>query len=90
MNHVKCFNMITKSIIVLLSQILFLYFRTLNIKAVTEKHTIKAIVTGWGIGITWMVSTSIGVNAMLNFELLPIVCHLIGGSIGTYLAMKKK
>jgi hypothetical protein len=57
MSLAKYFNMITKSIIVLLSQMLFLYFRTLNIKAVTDKNIIKAILTGWGIGITWMVST---------------------------------
>ena len=82
--------MITKSIIVLLSQILFLYFRTLNIEAVTDKNITKAILTGWGIGITWMISTAIGVSAVLNFEFMPIICHLLGGSIGTYLAMKNK
>ncbi len=69
--------MITKSIIVLLSQMLFLYFRTLNIKAVTDKNITKAILTGWGIGITWMVSTAIGVSAVLNFEFMPIICHLL-------------
>ena len=76
--------------IVLVSQIVFLYLRTLNVKAVTNDEMWKAIWTGWGIGIAWMIGIAIGANAMMEGHSLPIIAHLVGGSIGTWMGMKEK
>jgi hypothetical protein len=76
--------------IVLVSQIIFLYLRTLNIKAIAQDKMVLAILTGTGIGITWMIGIAIGTKAMLKLEWFPILMHLIGGAIGTIIAMRKK
>ena len=75
---------------VLGTQIIFLYLRTLNVKAISDNNTWKAIWTGWGIGIAWMIGIAIGVKAMMELQIFPISMHLLGGTIGTLIAMKKK
>ena len=78
------------SVVVLMSQILFVYLRTINVIYTAEKRILGAIVTGNGIGMTWLVTMSIGANSIMNGQLLPIICFLIGGTIGTYLGIKQE
>jgi len=78
------------SIIVLITQILMLYLRTINIVYTTEHNIFGAIWSNNLFAVIWLVSTSIGLNALLNGNLLPIVSFLVGGSLGTYFAMKKE
>lgn len=78
------------AIIVLLTQIIFLYFRTLNVIYVAEKRILPAIVTGNLIGIAWLISITIGANAIMNLQWQPILAHLIGGSLGTYWGFKTR
>lgn len=78
------------SVIVLFSQVAFVYLRTLNVIYTAEKQLIGAIITGNGIGITWLLVMSIGVNSVMKGEPLPIIAFLIGGTIGTYLGIKQK
>ena len=76
--------------IILFSQIVFLYLRTLNVIYTTERRMFATIITGNGIGLAWLISTSIGVSSMLSGEIIPIFAFLVGGSIGTYLGLKKE
>jgi len=76
--------------IVLITQIIFLWLRTINVKNIAEGNMVSAILTGNGIAIAWMVGIAVGANAMMEGHLLPIVAHLVGGTIGTYMAMRKK
>ena len=78
------------AIIVLLTQIIFLYFRTLNVIYVSEKRILPSIVTGNLIGIAWLISITIGANAIMNLQWQPILAHLIGGSLGTYWGFKTR
>ena len=77
-------------LIVLVSQIAFLWLRTLNIKYTSNGNILGAIVTGNGIGIMWMIGIAVGANAMMEGHIFPIAMHLVGGTIGTYLGMRKK
>lgn len=76
--------------IVLVTQIIFLWLRTLNIKYIDKGKVWPAIWTGNGIGLMWMIGISVGANAMMEGHWFPIVMHLIGGSVGTYIGMHKK
>lgn len=78
------------AIIVLLTQIIFLYFRTLNVIYVSEKRILPSIITGNLIGIAWLISITIGANAIMNLQWQPILAHLIGGSLGTYWGFKTR
>lgn len=56
------------SLIVFATQILFLYLRTLNVRATAHDKLWMAVLTGVGIGLAWMIGTTIGVSAMLKGE----------------------
>jgi uncharacterized protein YebE (UPF0316 family) len=78
------------SLIVLVTQICMLYLRTINIVYTTEHNIYGAIWSNNLFAIAWLLSTSIGLNAILSGNLLPIIAFLVGGSLGTYFGMKKE
>jgi hypothetical protein len=74
----------------LFCQILFIYARTLNVKMIAKGNKVGAILTGFVVGIFWLVTTAIGVDSMLKADYLTVAGHLIGGAIGTYWGMYSK
>ena len=78
-----------QALIVFFSEIVFLYLKTINIKAVSKGNTAKAILSNSGISIAWLIGVTISVNSILNGNLLPILAFLAGGAIGTFLAMNR-
>lgn len=74
--------------VILLTQVLFVYFRTLNIIYTSEKRLIPTILTGNVIGICWLLTISLGVSAILNLQWQPILAHLLGGTVGVLLGFK--
>lgn len=81
-------NPYLSSLVVLIAQVIFIYLKTINVIYISERRLLPAILSGNGIGLSWLISMSVGVNSILNGELLPILTFLIGGSIGTYLGIK--
>ena len=77
-------------LVVLISQIFFLWFRTLNIRYTTSGNVIGAVLTGNGIGVMWMIGIAVGANAMMEGHWFPIAMHLLGGTLGTVIGMRKK
>lgn len=77
-------NPYLSALVVLVSQIIFIYLRTINVIYTAERRLLPAMLSGNGIGLAWMVSISIGANSIMNGEFLPILSFLIGGSLGTY------
>lgn len=73
-----------------ITQILFLYFRTLNVFYTIERNMFGAIWTNNMLSISWLLSMSIGINSMIIGDWQPITAFLLGGSIGTYWGLKKK
>ena len=78
------------SVIIFFSQIVFLWLRTLNVKHTANNNVWGAVITGNGIAIAWMIGIAIGANAMMEGHIMPIIMHMVGGTIGTILGMKKK
>ena len=78
------------ALIILITQIIFLYFRTLNVIFTAEKKLIPSILTGIVIGASWLIIITIGANAILELQFQPIIAHLLGGAIGTWWAMRNK
>ena len=83
-------NPYLSALVVLISQIVFIYLRTVNVIYTAERRLIPAIVSGNGIGLAWLVSMSIGANSIMHGEIIPIIAFLIGGSLGTYWGIKKE
>jgi len=76
------------SIMIFVTQIAFLYLRTLNVIYTSERKMWATIWTGNGVSLFWLVSMSIGMNSMLTGSVAPIVAFIVGGTIGTYWAIK--
>tara|TARA_R110000765_G_scaffold418289_1_gene521652 strand:+ start:478 stop:798 length:321 start_codon:yes stop_codon:yes gene_type:complete len=76
--------------VVLVTQVIFLFFRTLNVMYVAEHRLMPSIVTGTAIGLAWLVTIAIGVGAMMDGQWQPIAAHVIGGIIGTVWGFWKK
>lgn len=84
--------MIIKALTVFVAQLLFIYFRTLNVKFISNENVIGAITSGMGVGALWIYTTYQGVTAAGNLEdgWAVVVAHLCGGIVGTLIAMRKK
>jgi hypothetical protein len=78
------------ALVVLISQIIFIYLRTINVIYTAEMKVKPAIISGMGIGLAWLVSMAIGANSIMKGELLPILSFLIGGALGTYWGIRKE
>jgi len=83
-------NQYYSALVILASQIIFIYLRTLNVIYTSERRMLATIITGNGIGITWLVSMTFGMNSITEGQPLPILAFIIGGSVGTYLGIKKE
>lgn len=78
------------ALVVFITQMIFLWFRTLNVIYTSREQLWPSIFTGLGIATSWLIAVTIGVNAIMKLQLLPILGHLFGGAIGTYFGMIKK
>ncbi len=83
-------NQYYSSLVILISQLIFIYLRTINVIYTSEKRILPAILTSNGVALAWLVSLSIGANSVIEGELLPIIAFLIGGTLGTYYGIKKE
>ena len=78
------------ALVVLVTQIVFLYARTLNVMYTAERKLVAALISGNIIGIAWLISISVGVSAIMNMQWQPVMGHILGGSIGVIMAFKSR
>jgi len=85
------------SIIVFITQLVFIACRTWNVKCIASKNISGVLISGAFVHISWLVSIAIGAVSMneiithFKWEYTPIIlCSLSGGLIGSYLSMKKR
>jgi amino acid permease len=89
-NNLQDLTQIQLTIIVFCTQIVFLWLRTLNVVYISKLLILPSILTGIGIGISWLIAVAIGVNALMDFQPLPIIGHLLGGVLGTYIGLVRE
>jgi uncharacterized protein YebE (UPF0316 family) len=82
-------NIIISSLLIFVCQVVYIYFRTINVIYTSDKNLWGSIITGNAIGIVWLIVISIGVNSVLQGQIIPIVFYLIGGTIGNYIGIKQ-
>ena len=85
------------SIIVFITQLIFIGCRTWNVKAIAKQNISKVLISGTFVHLSWLVSIAIGAMSMheiithFKWSYMPIVaCSLSGGLIGSYISMKSK
>lgn len=90
-------NTWTLTLIVFITQIVFLYGRTWNVSSIAEKDMKGVILSGIAVHLSWLVSIAIGAYSMqkilleFNWADIPVILgSLSGGLYGSYMALKKK
>lgn len=79
------------------TQIAFIWTRTVNVKAVAGNYLFRALLSGALVHITWLISISLSTYSVValikdwEWSYLPVpTASLIGGIIGTYFGMVEK
>ena len=82
--------MISKYLILIISQIVFSFSRTLNVRYTAKEKITHTLITGVVIKLTWLVSSAIGINALINQDYTTAIIYVISGVLGDYLSFKIK
>lgn len=83
-------NIYIQAVAIFVTQFIFIYYRTSNVAAQIQNNRFKLFWTGAIVHITWLISTAIGVNAILHNHLGLVACSLIGGLIGADLSFTQR
>ena len=83
-------NIYLQVVILFISQLVFIYFRTLNISAQLEHNRFKLFWTGLFVHVTWLLGITIGVSALLEGTYWLVLVSWLGGSLGADLGLKKQ
>jgi hypothetical protein len=77
-------NNIVLGFIVMTTQIACITLRTVNMKHLLDGKIMSSMISGNLLALTFLISSAIGIKAVLSLDLIPVLGHLIGGSIGMY------
>ena len=85
------------SIIMFITQLVFIGFRTWNVKAIAKKDVKGVLISGTFVHFAWLIGIAIGSVTMyeiindFHWSYVPIVMgSLSGGLLGSYIAMINK
>lgn len=90
-------NIFGLTVTMFLTQLVFIYFRTLNVRYVATGNKWGAVLTGTMVHWAWLVGIAIGVASLtdiiVNWRLdyLPvIIASTVAGGLGTWWGMYRK
>ena len=76
------------ALLIFTAQLALVFFKHLGIRAIAQHRVgLTAIYTAL-IQVSWLISSALGINALLNFEWLNVIAYIIGGVVGSYLQFK--
>lgn len=83
-------NELFACIVVLVSQVCFLFFRTLNTINVSKNNITGSILTEAATSFCRLLSLALGVNSVINGGIFVMITYIIGAMIGTYWGIKQR
>lgn len=81
---------ILQVIAVSVSQMVLVFFKQLNIRVTVKEHIFKSMIYTFLIQASWLISSAIGISALVEGDYLIVIFYLISGVFGTYLNFKIK
>lgn len=78
------------ALVIFIAQLSLVFFKHLTVRAVTDHNVLKSMIFTAMIQISWLVSSALGINALLNSEYFNIFAYVAGGVVGTFLNFKIK
>ena len=76
--------------VIFISQLLLVFFKHLTVRAVASHQVVKSMMYTTFIQASWLLSSALGINALLNHEWWNVLAYIVGGVVGTYLNFKIK
>jgi len=76
--------------ILIISQLVFSFCRTLNVRYASKDMVLMSIITGLVIKTSWLISSFIGINAIINTDYTLAFFYVVSGVTGDYLSFKIK
>jgi len=76
-------------IFVLINQLAFMYFRTINIIHTTKGMLVRATLSNAATTIIMLLGSTVGIKSVLDGEWSVVAFYLIGSTVGQILGMKK-
>lgn len=79
-----------KIIIVFVSQLVFGFVRNLNTRYVSSGNVLYSVFTGFLVKTTWLISSYLGIAAIIDSNYGVAISYVVGGVLGDYLSFKIK
>ena len=76
--------------LVSLSQMLLVFFKHINIRVIVARQVVRTMFYTFLIQAAWLVSSAIGINALLEHNYVVVGFYLGSGVLGAYLNFKIK
>jgi hypothetical protein len=73
-----------------ISQFIFSFSRTLNVRYTAKENVTMGIITSTLIKLTWLFSSAIGIESVINGDFIMCIVYIVSGLIGDYLSYKIK
>lgn len=74
-------------LLVFTSQFFLIFSRVLNVRLIMTNAKWKSVFTGFIIQVSWLISSALGVVAVIDSNYWVIVAYFVGGAVGTYLSL---
>jgi hypothetical protein len=69
-------------IIVFTAQLLLVFFKHLNIRVIVAQRKYYSALLTFLIQLSWLVSSAIGIKALLDYNWVIVIAYLLGGVVG--------
>ena len=77
-----------EALIVFIAQLLLVFFKHLGIRAISNGRVLLTSMYTVAIQSLWLLSSALGINALLNHEWLIVLAYISGGVIGSLLQFR--
>lgn len=77
-------------LIIFTAQLIMVFFKHIAIRAIAQHKVWHTLFYTFIIQSSWLVSSALGINALLNKDWTSVSAYIIGGVLGSYLQFKIK
>ena len=75
---------------IFISQLLLVFFKHITVRAIAQNKVIKSMIYTMFIQLSWLVSSALGINALLNYDWINVIAYVVGGMVGTVISFRVK
>jgi hypothetical protein len=83
-------ELIIKILAVSISQMALVFFKHVNVRVIVKEQVMRSMFYTFLIQSSWLISSAIGIKALLEGNYIVVVFYLAAGVLGTYLNFRIK